>query len=189
MFKLEWFNYRLEVCEVNSSLQCNCYYLVKNNLGRNFYSQILLNSKFLIANYTFKSGQVFSEVNSSTYLTLQHIVKNNLSHKFIDCKFLVAYVQEVSEVSFLVYNTTPKNNLRCNLYNQMLLNCKFFIATHKSRPSTKIQLGINLYFEFFHRKGKTPFWKWPKNHVLYIQTWPSDVKKLKTDYHTCFWNY
>ena len=63
MFKLEWFNYRQEVCEVNSSLQYNCYYLVKNNLGRNFYNQILLNCKFFIANYTSKSRQVFSEVN------------------------------------------------------------------------------------------------------------------------------
>ena len=56
----------------------------------------------------------------------------------LDCKFLVAYVQEVSDVSSLVYNTTPKNNLGRNFYNQMLLNCKYFIATHKS---TKIQLN------------------------------------------------
>ena len=67
MFKLEWFNFRQEVYEVNSGLQYNCYYLVKNNLRRNFYNQILLNCKFFIANYTYKYRQVFSEVNSSTY--------------------------------------------------------------------------------------------------------------------------
>ena len=45
---------------------------------------------------------------------------------------IVNLVQGVSKFGFLVYNTTPKNNLGRNLYNQMLLNCKFFIATHHS---------------------------------------------------------
>ena len=45
----------------------------------------------------------------------------------LDCKYLV---QEVSEVCFLVYNTTPKNNLSRNFYNRMLLNCKFFVVLH-----------------------------------------------------------
>ena len=40
----------------------------------------------------------------------------------------------------------------------------------------------------FHRNGKMLFWKWPWNN-LYIQTWPSNVKKLKTDRRTHFWNY